>query len=68
MNKNQFLKFANREIRKVLYENLTFFQGKLYQKPLLVLNSDYNGDIPYRLWFDLNNSLTRWKKPILKIR
>ena len=66
MNKNQFLKFANREIRKVLYENLTFFQGKLYRKTLLVLNSDYNGDIPDRLWFDLNKPWPGDKNLFLK--
>ena len=58
--KDVFLNFANREICKVPYENLTFFLGKLYRKTLWVLNSDYNGDIPYPLWFDLNNSLTWW--------
>ena len=60
--KTIFLKFADLEIRNFLYENLTFFLVKLYQKTPFVLNADYNGDIPYRLWFDLNNSLTRWKK------
>ena len=62
MNKNQFLKFAYSEIRKVPYENLTFFLGNLYQKTFLFFNSDYNGDIPYRIRFDMNNSLNRWKK------
>ena len=63
MNKNQLLKFANREIRKVPYENLNFFLGKLYQKTLFVLHSNYNGDIPCRLWFDLNNFLSQWERP-----
>ena len=62
MNKNQFLKFANSEIRKVPYENLTFFLGNLYQRTLLFFNSGYNGDIPYRIWYDMNNSLNRWRK------
>ena len=31
------------------------------------LHSHYTGDTPYRVWFDLGNSLTRWKKPIFKI-
>ena len=26
------------------------------------LHSHYTGDTPYRVWFDLDNSLTRWKK------
>ena len=30
--KNQFLNFANREIRKFPYENFRFFLGKIYQK------------------------------------
>ena len=63
--KDLFLNFANRENCKVPYENLTnltFFLGKLYRKTLFVLNSDFNGDIPYQFWFDLNNSLTQWKK------
>ena len=30
--KNQFLIFANREIRKFPYENFRFFLGKIYQK------------------------------------
>ena len=33
--KDLFLKFVIREIRKFPYENLTFFLGKLYQKFLL---------------------------------
>ena len=31
------------------------------------LHSHYTGDTPYRVWFDLDNSLTRWKKPIFNI-
>ena len=34
-NFQKFLKFANREIRKFPYEQLTFFLDKLYQKVFL---------------------------------
>ena len=45
--------------------NPNFFRGQLYQ--FFALHSRYTGDTPYRVWFDLDNSLTRWKKPIFKI-
>ena len=35
---------------------------------LFVLDSRYTGDTPYRVWLDLDNSLTRRKRPIFKIR
>ena len=65
--KDLFLKLFIREIRKFPYEKLNFFLGKLYQKFFLVSHSTYPWDTPYRVWFDLNNSLTRWKRPIFKI-
>ena len=65
--KNLFLKFFFREIQKVLYENPTFRLGKLNKKYFFALKCHYNGDTPYRVWFDLDNSLTQWKKPIFKI-
>ena len=56
--KDLFLKFFFRETQKFPYEILTFFLGKLYQK-VFVLHSNYTCDTPCRVWFDLNNSLTR---------
>ena len=38
-----------------------FFLGTLYQN-FFALHSHYTGDTPYRVWFDLDNSLTRLKK------
>ena len=35
-------------------------------KFLFVLQSSYPWDTRYRVWFDLNNSLTRRKRPIFK--
>ena len=44
-----------------------FFLGALHQI-FFCFYSSYTGDTPYRVWFDLDNSLTRWKKiKILKI-
>ena len=65
--KDLFLKFLFREIQKVRYEILTFFLGNLYQKVCFVSRFNYTGDTPCRVWFDLDNSLTRWKRPIFKI-
>ena len=45
-----------------------FFPRQAIPKILFVLHSDYTGDTPYRVWFDLDNSLTRRKRPIFKIR
>ena len=56
-----------REIRKFPYEILTFFPRQPIAKILFVLHSNYTGDTPYRVWFDLDNSLVRWKRPIFNI-
>ena len=44
-----------------------FFPEQAKPKILFALRSHYTGDTPYRVWFDLDNSLTRWKKTIFKI-
>ena len=64
--RSTFLKFLFREIRKIPYENPIFFRGKLYQF-YFALHCHYTGDTQYRVWFDLGNSLTRWKTSIFKI-
>ena len=64
MKKNCFWnsqKFAIREIRKIPYGNPTFSWTRS-TKIFFALHSHYTGDTPYRVWFDLDNSLTRWKK------
>ena len=33
----------------------------------MALHCHYTGDTQYRFWFDLDNSLSRWKRPIFKI-
>ena len=44
-----------------------FFPRQAIPKILFVLQSSYPWDTRYRVWFDLDNSLTRWKRPIFKI-
>ena len=65
--KDLFLKLVIREIRKFPYEILTFFPRQLIAKILFVLHSNYTGDTPYRVWFDLDDSLVWWKRSIFKI-
>ena len=65
----------NRPIFKIRYSrnsqisvwNTNFFPRQAIPKILFVLHSTYPRDTAYRVWFDLNNSLTRWKRPIFKI-
>ena len=58
MKKTYFKKFLFREIQKVPYEKLIF---SLAAKPKIffVLHSNYTGDTPYQIWFDLNSFLAR---------
>ena len=65
--KDLFLKLFIWNNSKFPYEKLTFFLGKLYQKFFFVLQSSYPWDSRYRVWFGLDNSLTRSKRPIFKI-
>ena len=60
LKKSQFAKFAKFRMKT------NFFLSTLYQK-FFALHSHYTGDTPYRVWFDLDNSLTRWKATIFKI-
>ena len=39
-----------------------FFPKQAKLKIFFALHSHYTGDTPYRVWFELDNSLTRWKK------
>ena len=68
--KELFLKFS--EIRNSRNSQNSvwkpkFFPRQAIPKNLFALHSDYTGDTPYRLWFELDNSLTRWKRPVFKI-
>ena len=44
-----------------------FFPRQAKPNTLFAVHSHYTGDTQYRVWFDLDNSLTRWKRPIFKI-
>ena len=44
-----------------------FFPRQAIPKILFVLQSSYPWDTRYRVWFTLDNSLTRRKRPIFKI-
>ena len=57
----KFSKFRNSRNSQNSVWKTFFFLGTLYQK-FFALHSHYTGDTPYRVWFDLDNSLTRWKK------
>ena len=48
--------------------NTNFFPRQAMPKTIFALHSSYPWDTRYRVWFALNNSLTRWKRPIFKIR
>ena len=39
-----------------------FFPRQAKPKILFALHCNYTGDTQYRVWFDLDNSLTRWKR------
>ena len=47
---------------------LNFFPRQAMPKKFFALHFQYIGDTPYRVWIDLNNSLTTWKRTIFKVR
>ena len=66
VEKDLFLKFAFREIRKFPYEKLTFFLYN-YSKISFSPRPNYTGDTPYQVWLYLDICLNRWKRPIFEI-
>ena len=69
LTRRNFYIFENRISEKVEISdwNTNFFSRQAIPKILFVLHSRYPWDTPYRVWFDLDNSLTRWKRPIFEI-
>ena len=61
LKNSQFTKIAKFHMKTQI------FPRQAIPKVLFDLHSHYNGDTPFRVWFDLENSLTRWKRPIIKI-
>ena len=45
-----------------------FFPTQAIAKTIFHLHSTYAEDTPHQVWIDLNNTLTRRKGPIFKIR
>ena len=64
--KELFLKFSkirnSRNSQNSVWKP-NFFQSTLFQF-FFALHYHYTGDTPYSVWFDLDNSLTRWKKKL----
>ena len=61
------------EIKNLNYSQISdcktnFFPRQAIAKILFVLESRYTGDTPYRVWFDLNNSLIRRNRPIFETK
>ena len=69
MKKVYFLKFFNRNLFELIeiYVWKPNFPRQAIAKILQVLHSRYPWYTPYRVCFDLNNSLTRWKTPFFEI-
>ena len=70
MKKNYFLKFTkihNSRNSQISVWKPNYFLRLAITKILFALHSHYTGDTRYRDWFDLNNSLTRWKRSIFKV-
>ena len=70
MKKNFFKKqqkFAFRENRKIPYEKPIFFSRQAIPKVFFALHFHYTVDSLFRVWYDLNNSLTRWRGPVFNI-
>ena len=61
LKNSQFAKFAN------FCMETQIFPTQVIPKVLFALHSHYTSDTPCRVWFDLDNSLSRWKRPIFKI-
>ena len=51
---------------QISYEILTFFPTQAIQKNLVASDSRCAGNTPYRVLFDLDKYLIRWKRPVLK--
>ena len=64
--KDLFLKFLFLRNSKSFVWEPIYFPRQAKPKILFALHCHYTGDTPYRVWFDLDNYITRWKRPFLK--
>ena len=69
LTRRNFYIFENRTSEKVDFSdwNTNFFSRQTIPKIFSVLELKHPWDTPYRVWFTLDNSLTRWKRPIFEI-
>ena len=65
---------SKRPIFKICYsrnsqisEFANFANNRTLSERLFLLHSTYTGDTPFRVWSNLNNFLTQWKRTIFKI-
>ena len=65
--KRPFFKIGYSGNTQISVWNTNFFPRQPIAKIIFVLHSNYTGDTPYRVWFDLDDSLFWWKRPIFKI-
>ena len=65
--KRPFFKIGYSGNTQIYVWNTNFFPRQPIAKIIFVLHSNYTVDTPYRVWFDLDNSLVWWKRPIFKI-
>ena len=72
---NSFIRWRRRIFKILFLRNsqisiwkTKFLPRQAIPKILSVSDSKYPWDTPYQVWFDLDNSLTRWKRPFFKIR
>ena len=63
----KFLKIRTTRNSQISVCKPNFFSRQAKPNTLFAVHSQYIGDTQYRVWFDLDNSLTRWKRPIFKI-
>ena len=61
LKNSQFAKFAKFRMKT------HFFPRQAKEKILFALHYHYTGDTQYRVWFDFDKSLTRWKRIFFKL-
>ena len=69
--KKKNLKFANTRHSRISQNSVWkpyLFPRQAIPKTLFALHFHYTGDTPYGVWFDFDNSLTRWQRTIFEIR
>ena len=68
LKKTYFQNYLFEIMAKFSLKSYLFFPRQAIAKITFILHSSYTGDTQYRVWFYLDNSLTRLKRPFFKIR